>query len=220
MQDTAPAAAELAAPAVTAQSADTDMTEAIIPQTDGPADDPTGDPYSEAAPMEVAAAALDQAAALTALDTPLPSQAAAGSTTPAEVPVLAPAADSTPAASDPAAAAGLAPQAASLTTGADASTAAASEAPAAALDASAAVAEAPAADTDALAAAEAAVSAVTPESAVTDDQIKAAWLRSVDETYAVAKEEWQRRKPFEDGIKRPYFHVKPLDLAQLQNWSK
>ncbi|KAL0031827.1 hypothetical protein WJX79_009679 [Trebouxia sp. C0005] len=37
---------------------------------------------------------------------------------------------------------------------------------------------------------------------------------------AMTKEEWYRRKPFEDAIKRPYFHVKPLDSAQLQNWSR
>lgn len=60
----------------------------------------------------------------------------------------------------------------------------------------------------------------TAEELITDEQIKAAWLASVDEVYTVTKEEWFRRKPFEDAIKRPYFHVKPLDLAQLQNWSR
>lgn len=28
------------------------------------------------------------------------------------------------------------------------------------------------------------------------------------------------RKPFEDAIKRPYFHVKPLDGNQLTAWSR
>ncbi len=28
-----------------------------------------------------------------------------------------------------------------------------------------------------------------------------------------------RRKAFEDVIRRPYFHVKPLDAAQLAAWS-
>lgn len=60
----------------------------------------------------------------------------------------------------------------------------------------------------------------TAEELITDEQIKAVWLTSVDEVYTVTKEEWYRRKPFEDAIKRPYFHVKPLDSAQLQNWSR
>jgi len=60
----------------------------------------------------------------------------------------------------------------------------------------------------------------TAEELITDEQIKGAWLASVDEVYTVTKEEWYSRKPFEDAIKRPYFHVKPLDLAQLQNWSR
>jgi hypothetical protein len=33
------------------------------------------------------------------------------------------------------------------------------------------------------------------------------------------KEEVTRRKAFEDVIRRPYFHVKPLDAAQLSAWS-
>lgn len=35
-----------------------------------------------------------------------------------------------------------------------------------------------------------------------------------------SKEEVGRRKAFEDAIKRPYFHVKPLDGAQLLAWSR
>lgn len=32
------------------------------------------------------------------------------------------------------------------------------------------------------------------------------------------KEELARRRQFEDAIKRPYFHIKPLDAAQLAAW--
>jgi pre-mRNA-processing factor 39 len=28
----------------------------------------------------------------------------------------------------------------------------------------------------------------------------------------------EKRQRFEDKIKRPYFHVRPLDLKQLKNW--
>ena len=35
-----------------------------------------------------------------------------------------------------------------------------------------------------------------------------------------SKKEVARRKPFEDAIKRPYFHVKPLDGNQLTAWSR
>lgn len=35
-----------------------------------------------------------------------------------------------------------------------------------------------------------------------------------------SKAERGHRQPFEDGIKRPYFHVKPLDAGQLANWSR
>ena len=33
------------------------------------------------------------------------------------------------------------------------------------------------------------------------------------------KKELGLRKPFEDAIKRPYFHVKPLDQNQLAAWN-
>uniref|UniRef100_A0A914W2K5 Suppressor of forked domain-containing protein n=1 Tax=Plectus sambesii TaxID=2011161 RepID=A0A914W2K5_9BILA len=32
------------------------------------------------------------------------------------------------------------------------------------------------------------------------------------------EQEVSKRWPFEEGIKRPYFHVKPLERAQLKNW--
>ena len=34
------------------------------------------------------------------------------------------------------------------------------------------------------------------------------------------KAERSKRQPFEDSIKRPYFHVKPLDALQLSTWSR
>uniref|UniRef100_UPI00398E7ABD pre-mRNA-processing factor 39 isoform X2 n=1 Tax=Pristiophorus japonicus TaxID=55135 RepID=UPI00398E7ABD len=38
------------------------------------------------------------------------------------------------------------------------------------------------------------------------------------ETYNHNENEVSRRWTFEEGIKRPYFHVKPLEKAQLKNW--
>nr|XP_006824828.1 PREDICTED: pre-mRNA-processing factor 39-like [Saccoglossus kowalevskii] len=38
------------------------------------------------------------------------------------------------------------------------------------------------------------------------------------EVFRVTEEEVSRRWAFEEGIKRPYFHVKPLERAQLKNW--
>ncbi|CAD7699800.1 unnamed protein product [Ostreobium quekettii] len=55
---------------------------------------------------------------------------------------------------------------------------------------------------------------------VTDDDVLAAWLESLEQVYEGSKRELARRKPFEDCIKRPYFHVKPLDSTQLTNWNK
>ena len=40
------------------------------------------------------------------------------------------------------------------------------------------------------------------------------------QVYNATKEEWNRREQFESGIKRPYFHVKPIDNGQLTNWSR
>lgn len=202
MQEPAATPTQLAPPAVVAQSVDVDMTEAVIPQTDGPADDPMGDSASELAPMDFTAAVTEQPAAAAAGDASLTATAAGALVTPAES-IFGPAADQAAAVLQ-LVATDLTPQSQDLPTTADPSAVSTSE-----------TAASPAANPVA-----ATTSAIEPEIAVTDDQIKAAWLRSVDETYAVAKEEWQRRKPFEDGIKRPYFHVKPLDLAQLQNWSR
>ena len=55
---------------------------------------------------------------------------------------------------------------------------------------------------------------------VTDDELKLSWFSLREETFKQAKLELTKRKPFEDGIKRPYFHVKPLDTMQLTNWNE
>lgn len=36
--------------------------------------------------------------------------------------------------------------------------------------------------------------------------------------YTALEEEVRKRWPFEEAIKRPYFHVKPLERVQLKNW--
>lgn len=40
------------------------------------------------------------------------------------------------------------------------------------------------------------------------------------EVYDAAAVAHAAREPFEAGIKRPYFHVKPLDAAQIANWER
>lgn len=52
------------------------------------------------------------------------------------------------------------------------------------------------------------------------EEIKEAWVESRCVLLATASEELNRRRPFEECIKRPYFHTKPLDTVQLQAWSK
>lgn len=52
------------------------------------------------------------------------------------------------------------------------------------------------------------------------EEIKEAWVESRCDLLATASEELNRRRPFEECIKRPYFHTKPLDAVQLQAWSK
>lgn len=41
-----------------------------------------------------------------------------------------------------------------------------------------------------------------------------------DEMYKSAKEQDSRIVEYESAIRRPYFHVKPLDEAQLANWHR
>jgi pre-mRNA-processing factor 39 len=55
---------------------------------------------------------------------------------------------------------------------------------------------------------------------VTDEMLKAAWAALREQAAARSKEAVAVIKPFEDGIRRPYFHVKALDSAQLVNWSR
>lgn len=45
-------------------------------------------------------------------------------------------------------------------------------------------------------------------------------LESSALVYAMTAEATNKRWPFEAEIKRPYFHVKPLDTAQLVNWRR
>ena len=182
--------AQLSAPA-----ADIEMPQATIPQSDGPGDDLVEDIQAVSAVDAVSAvpvAGLQDSSPVAVHPTAALASTPAVSTLEATVKTS----DPTAVAVDPAVAVG--------------SALAMDLAGQAAVPASASVVpEAPQ---------EAAPSATEPE--ISDEQIKAAWLSSVDEVYTVTKEEWSRRKPFEDAIKRPYFHVKPLDLAQLQYWSK
>lgn len=63
-QDAAAVPPHLAAPTVIPPTADTEMQEAVIPQTDGPADDPMETLESEAAPMDTTMASPEAAAAV------------------------------------------------------------------------------------------------------------------------------------------------------------
>lgn len=47
------------------------------------------------------------------------------------------------------------------------------------------------------------------------DEIIIAREKVFKETEALVKE----RSKFEDNIKRPYFHIKPLEKSQLENWN-
>lgn len=55
---------------------------------------------------------------------------------------------------------------------------------------------------------------------VDDAAVKAHWLAQHEALYQATKQQLDKRRPFEDAIKRPYFHVKPLDPGQLTNWCK
>ncbi|KAG2435879.1 hypothetical protein HXX76_007074 [Chlamydomonas incerta] len=56
--------------------------------------------------------------------------------------------------------------------------------------------------------------------AVTDDDIKQAWMKQQEAVYEATRAELAKRRPFEEAARRPYFHVKPLDGVQLFNWIK
>jgi pre-mRNA-processing factor 39 len=107
------------------------------------------------------------------------------------------------AAAEPAAETGEAPAAAAAPAATAASTAAA--------EAAAAAAKA-AADAQAAAAAAA-------EAAASDDSIKALWLQQQEAVYSATKQQQEARQQYESAIRRPYWHVKPLDAAQLRNWA-
>jgi pre-mRNA-processing factor 39 len=55
-----------------------------------------------------------------------------------------------------------------------------------------------------------------------EDRLKAGMKERIVATVVASHEkceaEVDKRIKFEDKIKRPYFHVKPLDLKQLRNW--
>ncbi|KAG0059235.1 hypothetical protein BGZ89_000566 [Linnemannia elongata] len=57
-----------------------------------------------------------------------------------------------------------------------------------------------------------------------EEQLEAEIRRLVIEAsgliYARTAEETNKRWPFEAEIKRPYFHVKPMDMPQLSNWRR
>ncbi|KAK9866987.1 hypothetical protein WJX84_003162 [Apatococcus fuscideae] len=59
-----------------------------------------------------------------------------------------------------------------------------------------------------------------PVIVITIEQIKAAWLSQRQQLYSSSSEELERRRSFEEAIKRPYFHIKPLDAGQLVNWMR
>lgn len=56
-----------------------------------------------------------------------------------------------------------------------------------------------------------------PEAA---DALVALWLRGRETAFDATRRERELRRPFEEGIRRPYFHAKPLDGAQLANWAR
>ena len=44
-------------------------------------------------------------------------------------------------------------------------------------------------------------------------------LSNVNKVYKETEDRVKVRSKFEEGIKRPYFHVKPLERGQLKNWN-
>jgi hypothetical protein len=56
-----------------------------------------------------------------------------------------------------------------------------------------------------------------PTAMVTEEDVKAGWMRSRDALYGLTSAELENRRLFEELIKRSYFHVKPLDAAQVRH---
>ncbi|XP_010187780.1 PREDICTED: pre-mRNA-processing factor 39-like, partial [Mesitornis unicolor] len=61
-------------------------------------------------------------------------------------------------------------------------------------------------------------SAKDPEEDLDQEKIRELVISMRQQIYAQNEAEVSKRWNFEDGIKRPYFHVKPLERAQLRNW--
>jgi pre-mRNA-processing factor 39 len=53
-----------------------------------------------------------------------------------------------------------------------------------------------------------------------EPEIRQLILDTCAQVHARTAEETNKRWPFEAEIKRPYFHVKPMDLPQLANWRR
>uniref|UniRef100_A0A8C7EHI0 Pre-mRNA-processing factor 39 n=1 Tax=Nothoprocta perdicaria TaxID=30464 RepID=A0A8C7EHI0_NOTPE len=57
-----------------------------------------------------------------------------------------------------------------------------------------------------------------PEPGAAEEQIRELVISMRQQIHAQNEAEVGKRWNFEEGIKRPYFHVKPLERAQLRNW--
>uniref|UniRef100_A0A8C3MM08 Uncharacterized protein n=1 Tax=Geospiza parvula TaxID=87175 RepID=A0A8C3MM08_GEOPR len=57
-----------------------------------------------------------------------------------------------------------------------------------------------------------------PQEDLDQEKIRELVISMRQQIYAQNEAEVSKRWNFEDGIKRPYFHVKPLERAQLRNW--
>ncbi|EDV21608.1 uncharacterized protein TRIADDRAFT_59779 [Trichoplax adhaerens] len=56
------------------------------------------------------------------------------------------------------------------------------------------------------------------EQPITTESVRAWLIKPRQALYSANEEEVKKRWGFEDKIKRPYFHVKPLEQDQLKNW--
>jgi len=60
---------------------------------------------------------------------------------------------------------------------------------------------------------------ISPQS-ISDQEVKKYWMNKLADVYDETAKSLNARREFEECIKRPYFHVKPLDSIQLQAWWK
>eukprot|EP01025_Chloroclados_australasicus_P022835 TRINITY_DN2337_c0_g4_i1.p1 TRINITY_DN2337_c0_g4~~TRINITY_DN2337_c0_g4_i1.p1 ORF type:complete len:689 (-),score=100.22 TRINITY_DN2337_c0_g4_i1:257-2323(-) len=58
------------------------------------------------------------------------------------------------------------------------------------------------------------------EIVIPDEDIIQVWMDEREGEVTDTKKKIEERRPFEEGIRRPYFHVKSLDSAQLLNWCR